>query len=571
MSKLLLINGFPEDVKVHQLVEFIKANFIEEDVCRVWMDPHKEPRAVAMFQTEIDKAKIQYLNGKLHWDDHCIVISATTRTWSVFVRTFHSFSFDAIDKLKCLFTKSDDGDGQSVVETERLDDDCYSLSFQEGWDAVLEVCDKRWIYGGKTLSVCPYFDCFKDSFQNQYDNLFKESKKDTFSKCGIVHFPGSKTITSRYTKEKQILPTLDEALKQHNCFIHESSTDMDFEIVGDKSFTKNISKLFHGVYRKLMDNSIRNDYLALDKVQNFLKKIIKSLNASLILTSDSDQLSLDVFNITDGKVPFEQFVKTLVVIKKCSSLPLKESLVNQNWIEFMQTFNKTSSVSHVFQTKLMIHIAWLSHYSSDMQDLTDEINFKIKEIFNFNQRESFQNLISFPTVSHCNTGAIQQFSDEINPSSESSDHKERTQCTYVYTFQKPCLAKILIALKLQKAIHDKYQESIHVQEISDTNISVSGPRNKVEDIFSTIGQLEKMVLLEEDFLKFCNDKTIQSRTLLLVCNSKHCLKFVHAPKAEILVEMDTGKEKKFTEYLTLLLMAKECSSFPNKNFENYKI
>ncbi|XP_055864077.1 uncharacterized protein LOC106053095 isoform X2 [Biomphalaria glabrata] len=359
-KNLLLINGFPEGIKVLQLVKFLQTSFSDKNVCKVWMDPYKEPRAVAMFESSLDGEKIHLLNGNLLWDNHPITFDVIDPTEHVFVRTYGTMNNKAEIELKSLFTAS-----YNCVGIKRLDEDCYCISFQKDWDAVQELCELPWIYHDQALSLFPFFDCFNESLEVQYDNLLMKSEKgckptiynskqdsvsrNTSPKIQSVESEQSKerleqskeksTLTrtpsgySNVTNDKlqEIMPSescfekftivfahpflpkllfllnIQKGMEEHNCFsTHDCTDSLDFEIQVDKIFFKKLNGLFNKEFQKLRDSPCRNDFLALDKVQPDLKKIISTLKAFVTLTLNDDLLHMDVCTNNNIKITLQQ-------------------------------------------------------------------------------------------------------------------------------------------------------------------------------------------------------------------------------------------------------------------------
>uniref|UniRef100_A0A2C9LZH3 Uncharacterized protein n=1 Tax=Biomphalaria glabrata TaxID=6526 RepID=A0A2C9LZH3_BIOGL len=352
-KNLLLINGFPEGIKVLQLVTFLQTSFSDKNVCKVWMDPYKEPRAVAMFESSLDGEKIHLLNGNLLWDNHPITFDVIDPTEHVFVRTYGTMNNKAEIELKSLFTAS-----YNCVGIKRLDEDCYCVSFQKDWDAVQELCELPWIYHDQALSLFPFFDCFNESLEVQYDNLLMKSEKECKptiynSKQDSVSrntSPKFQSVESEQSKEKltltrtpsgysnvtndklqEIMPSescfekftivfahpflpkllfllnIQKGMKEHNCFsTHDCTDSLDFEIQVDKIFFKKLNGLFNKEFQKLRDSPCRNDFLALDKVQPDLKKIISILKAFVTLTLNDDLLHMDVCTNNNIKITLQQ-------------------------------------------------------------------------------------------------------------------------------------------------------------------------------------------------------------------------------------------------------------------------
>ncbi|KAK0043543.1 protein mono-ADP-ribosyltransferase PARP15-like isoform X1 [Biomphalaria pfeifferi] len=405
-KNLLLINGFPEGIKVLQLVKFLQTSFSDKNVCKVWMDPYKEPRAVAMFESSLDGEKIHLLNGNLLWDNHPITFDVIHPTEHVFVRTYGTMNNKAEIELKSLFTAS-----YNCVGIKRLDEDCYCVSFQKDWDVVQELCELPWIYHDQLLSLFPFFDCFDESLEVQYDNLLMKSEKgcrptiynskqDSVSRNISLKFQSVEseqskekleqskeklTLTRTHSgysnvtndKLKEIMPSescfekftivfahpflpkllfllnIQKGMEEHNCFsTHDCTDSLDFEIQVDKIFFKKLNGLFNKEFQKLRDSPCRNDFLALDKVQPDLKKIISVLKAFVTLTLKDDLLHMDVCrnNNIKTKIPFREYLTSLLISTDNFLLPNNDFENYNEWKKFKTDFRTQNPYCQIIVT-----------------------------------------------------------------------------------------------------------------------------------------------------------------------------------------------------------------------------
>uniref|UniRef100_A0A2C9LZV5 Uncharacterized protein n=1 Tax=Biomphalaria glabrata TaxID=6526 RepID=A0A2C9LZV5_BIOGL len=605
-KNLLLINGFPEGIKVLQLVTFLQTSFSDKNVCKVWMDPYKEPRAVAMFESSLDGEKIHLLNGNLLWDNHPITFDVIDPTEHVFVRTYGTMNNKAEIELKSLFTAS-----YNCVGIKRLDEDCYCVSFQKDWDAVQELCELPWIYHDQALSLFPFFDCFNESLEVQYDNLLMKSEKECKptiynSKQDSVSrntSPKFQSVESEQSKEKltltrtpsgysnvtndklqEIMPSescfekftivfahpflpkllfllnIQKGMKEHNCFsTHDCTDSLDFEIQVDKIFFKKLNGLFNKEFQKLRDSPCRNDFLALDKVQPDLKKIISILKAFVTLTLNDDLLHMDVCTNNNIKNSFENFVRSIVQIKKFS-LPLNQDLLKNKKLEsFVEHFNETNTYMHIFQSKLIVQIVFLSHFSEDVQISLDAIDNKIKDIFFIIQPTACDS--TSQKECYGATSGIKVFHESTLPLPPKNRNVNK-----VYTFKYSFMAKILLALNVGKAVLEKYP--CLTLEVCDREINFSGPKHDVEECLDILRRQEEMITLQQSRPNFFEDNNSQQKVLTLIQSSEHSISF---DKTELyaLVEPDQETKIPFREYLTSLLISTDNFQLPNNDFENY--
>ncbi|KAI8789221.1 protein mono-ADP-ribosyltransferase PARP10, partial [Biomphalaria glabrata] len=548
--------------------------------------------------------KIHRLNGNLLWDNQLITFDVIGPTQLVFVRTYGTMNNTPEIELKSLFTQRNASYNCAVIK--KLDAYCYCISFQKDWDAVLEVCELSWKYHDQHLSLFPYFESFSASVEYQYDSLLKKSKKGCKptiydskqeSASRNTSFPSVERKQSIEFKEKfsgysnvtndtfkEIMPSksylekftivfahpflpkllfllnIHKEVEKHNCYITNECTDsLDFEIQGDKIFFKKLNQLFNKEFEKLRDSPNRNDFLGLEKVQPYLKMVILFLKAFVTLTFNNDLLFIDV-STNENKYSFEDFVRSLVQTNKYS-LPSNQDLKNEEWESFVQHFNEKNTCIHIFQSKLVVQIVFLSHFSECLKDSLDVIDNKINDIF----------VLIRPTDITSQKDCVGATSGIkfFDQSTQAKPQKDMRNVSKVYIMKYPFIAKILSALSVEKAVQEKYP--FLTLEVCDQAIKISGLKHDVEECLDVLHHQEEMITLQQSKPNFLEDNYSQLKVLTLIQSSEHSISFENTlPKTElyVLVEPDHKTKLLFKDYLTSLLISTDNFQLPDNDFEN---
>ncbi|XP_059176570.1 uncharacterized protein LOC131956164 [Physella acuta] len=210
MDHLLLIHGFETRCTTLDLRDILLKLLEHKNVEKLWLDPYRENRAVAMFKENLDLSELSRLTADELLGE---IIQPTNK---IFIRSFGTLKFGVKNKLEMMFKKY-------IYQYKDLNDDCFEVFFQGGWETVLAVCGKEWRNGEQKLTVLPYFDCFQEPFDEQTERLSNNMKfnckvvesevASTESSAWIQNHPTQNTESTDISVDIQQLTLQDETVE----------------------------------------------------------------------------------------------------------------------------------------------------------------------------------------------------------------------------------------------------------------------------------------------------------------------------------------------------------------------
>ncbi|CAL1526686.1 unnamed protein product [Lymnaea stagnalis] len=527
-GSLMLIAGFPGGTNVHMLVDLLQKFFKKEDLKNVWLDPYREPRAVAFFQHDIDETRLSVLRKQelLKLEDDVLTIKIVKPTWSIFVRTYGAVTFGAIDKLALLMNKKPD---RTVNEQRELDDHCFEISFEQGWDAVMEVCKKEWHLEGKKLTVCPYFDCFKEPVPDQFDRVLvqdqlEESVSQTespsnSSSTSLFHLEKSqnsnKSMNSQQNGKELIcfqhafVPFLlellhfNQALGEHGCHFtsHIDCEEENYEIEGPITTIKRISKMLKREEDKIRLSETRNIFSASKKVWKELKQHLEPAKCFIVQSEASNDMSLHV-SMNNKKISFQDYLKSLIIEKICKPVPSTSIRNSKVWKTFTTSFNSEHSMCQVLvRDDLNVILLALPNMISHLEILCTTINVAIDEMTLSEQNNANveDNLTAQDRLS------VTELDDSVDQTKETMGflRVENAEDTFSIILKNNFFAWLLHMLNFKAAIENNHSELLLEIGFNEKEFVVTMSEAN-QGMKSTVLALENKIHFsdeEEDFLK----------------------------------------------------------------------
>ncbi|CAL1546550.1 unnamed protein product [Lymnaea stagnalis] len=593
MGKLILITGYPCATTVLELVEFLREIFRDEKLQNVWFDPYREPQAVAMFMQEIDETRLFQLtqhNG-IEFQDHFLTIKSAEPTQSVFVRTFGAMQQAPTDKLGILFKKK----LRPIQNIQQLDDDCFEITFTDGWDAVLEVCGKEWIADKIKLSVCPYFNCFKENLVDSDKRLLgldSSEKLEAKNEVGdLLHIQetlfedSSSSIEPDIRKENEtktsfffdnaFMPSLltslkfEKALQSEECYLifhkEQDSEEVDIDIVGSKIIVKKVVKLLHQEYEKVKAAKTKWNFFSLQKVQEDLKDYDFS-NYFAVLTILENNISLEVADINDKKISFQEFVSSLVLDKKFPPLPSEECPDNYEMRHFIENYNETYQHSHIFSSDKHVTLLFLSHKIKEFGVMCDLIQSKFD-----------LHLAGTPKIQGANV-KNQEFKTNLNEASNINDPEAepfagmeicsqgetKRDSSKTYVFKQYVCIFLLDTLNLKSDIENIYPTLTLELRVLDLKAVITGQSKEVDAVQKCLKYEDETISLTENETAFLNLDKIKAQLLSIFAVHQLHIALEHT-NLMLAIEHD-GKKDSCQEYLKSLLVTQTCITLPSIEF-----
>ncbi|XP_059176569.1 uncharacterized protein LOC131956163 [Physella acuta] len=409
MSRLLLVHGFEKGTNHDELLHHLQSLFPEDSIQNLWLDPFKQPRAVAEFERIIDDDKLLSYRKKKSFKlkGHCMFVEIEFTTSSMIAKTSATVKIGAKDKLSMLFSSKRNG-GKKVANITELVLNCFEVTFIEGWDAVQAVCQCPWQVEGIQINVCPYFKSFKEPFQEQHHRL--QLQEETFitliqssrptsslpSQSATAALTQSPTKTVQKVQKKKSTVFFDNAilpLLLHYFNFDEEVTkycdDLTVEIDIDEKEaniegTPDVMKSVHQMLSK-EDNKVdlefpEKDFFSNKKIQNEIKTMIEESEVTIILSGTKPELF--VKDKKDKEVPFYKFFTSLFVRRECTSLPSKDFPEKEKLKQFVEKFNSDHSNCQIYMKDVSVTLLSLASNTEDLDSTVNHINNKIKSAVN---------------------------------------------------------------------------------------------------------------------------------------------------------------------------------------------
>ncbi|CAL1546549.1 unnamed protein product [Lymnaea stagnalis] len=360
MGKLVLVNGFDSKnyANTTALIEFLTNHTDGEKILHCWRDPYQEKRIVAIFEKDMEPKKIQQLQRDgLH---NQIAVDMVAPTDRIFVRTIgETWMHGHLDKLNMIFAKSMEKN-QKITN---LPGSCFEIIFKDGWDSVLNVCQESRRFERHPIMIYPYFDCFKESPQEQYHEILCRLKKSMSTETNYQVAMKNNIFTSALHIVPLLLDCLEfkEAveLSEKGLKVHIDVEEAKITIQGPEDRCRNINKVLSDVNKKLKLSDNTKDFLENEAIQQEILTFIKSSGLKIFLEKNGDKFSLHVVG-NKKKELFQTFVSSLVVVKKCHLLPDENFQGMPAWNEFIGAIHSTHVCHQVFTEGTTIELLALS-------------------------------------------------------------------------------------------------------------------------------------------------------------------------------------------------------------------
>ncbi|KAI8789218.1 PAR14 polymerase [Biomphalaria glabrata] len=352
MEQLVLISGFHKETENDKLKELADNYFKGKKLLMVWRDPNKYQRAVLMFQEAIDLRN----SLKSHFEalkNEGLVVCVVKPTQYIIVQTYNANKFGLIDKLGLLFMK----ESYTLDSKIRLDDACFKIEFKAGWDAVLQVCTREWRVNETKITVSPYFQCFEECYDNQYQSLEVEFKNIFETLLDMDHIQAVKSIPlsndthTELTENKQVVGIEDKrsfifftntfiphilqdlnivnAAGQYNCKVIFVNME-EAKVEGPKSIMK---KLFPVIKQEVEQVS---NLLESSTVIN--KEYIKTSKHILVFSEANEKFTMNVAQENCETIPFNKYVSSMLLKKSLNEEGLHTPTQSMHGQENAMTF-----------------------------------------------------------------------------------------------------------------------------------------------------------------------------------------------------------------------------------------
>ncbi|XP_059176572.1 uncharacterized protein LOC131956165 [Physella acuta] len=432
MTQLLLVHGFAKGTNPDELLHLLQTLFDQDPIKNLWLDPWNHPRAVVEFERHFGNSKLlSYKQRKsFSLSGHQLYTEIEMPTSSVLARTNGVVTRSVQDKLSLLFTSLKHG-GRKVTCVKQLGlEDWFEILFDQGWEAVLAVCNKEWILETNKLTVIPYFNCFIEPYECQYERLLRKintrtaidselaavgdlhmddvsvlenyglSRKQEHykhkiinqvddcsseaEKKGNVFSPDTKTIYIYY--DLNVIPLMlsllnfEKALKGKNLhsLVQVTFESCEVKIKGPATLVQRLHEVLTPKHYKFTKSKVLKRFLALKKIQQDIKKHFENSDCHLVLEIYDDHLSLIVVDDKGNKGTFQEFMSQLVTEKTCLYLSKSDLDENKELLEYIENFNKTNSHSQIFNEDGKILLLILFY----QDQLINCIAMEIKKVLN---------------------------------------------------------------------------------------------------------------------------------------------------------------------------------------------
>ncbi|KAH9512495.1 hypothetical protein Btru_038617 [Bulinus truncatus] len=486
-------------------------------VLKIWLDPLIKPtsshsRAVALLENELDLKTIYYcINQKgLKYKDREMFCDTVTPPQSIIVSTNGAIRYGALDKLKFLFSSKKLG-GRKVVEVKKLQPDFFEMIFADGWDAVLSVCLLSWQVNNTELTLCPYFDCYKEppldqfmriklkfqEYSSQENRLVQDSKTlELFSAQTNRNFFSVRKKLTYFFKNKLVpllLNLLDCTTAVQTCYsevmINIDPMEMEAEIEGPEHLIKPVYHAISCDESKISFTNTERQFLEVPTIEEYLKVLVK--DKKWYLDFQQTQPGFVVIDSTSNKVFFPDFVKSLLIIKSCLSLPCKDFQDSQEWIIFQDLFNNNHPYQKIVVCNNCVTIMALTYQEQDLNFMVNMVNSKLQEILSSAHYEKESKLSH--TVGP-NTISISKILEDTNKQVKSSFEKLGVKIS-----QKKIILWLLNLIHLNEAVAKIYRAI--TMDISEENceILIEGPTDGIKLIQEIVmSDKNKISLTEEE-------------------------------------------------------------------------
>ncbi|XP_059176573.1 uncharacterized protein LOC131956166 [Physella acuta] len=389
MANLMLFLGFSNECTAPKLQKLITELFPDKHVLNLWIDPNRECRAVVHFENKLEVCELLKLT-KFNMKGELI-----QPINNIFIRAYGTLKNAAKDKLNLMFPTK-----KFQYTIRRIDDDCFEVSFEKGWQTVLTICNKIWEIENTKWTVIPHFTCFQEPFDEQYKRLEMETiatmdefeseqtsqdsdglaikSKDSCSEqlamytCEMSSADNtnknntliineteenvtSSDSTSTYIiYEQKIIPKIltflnfQDILKQNklNSLIEVIFKDNEVEIKGatsvkkkeSASVMKRINKQLLEKTLKFTNSQVSKKFLESKEVQEQIKIFIENNGCHLVVNNVED-FYLTVVNNKGNQVSLQEFLSQIVFETNCLLLPNKDHAMRKDLLKYIDDFN----------------------------------------------------------------------------------------------------------------------------------------------------------------------------------------------------------------------------------------
>ncbi|KAK7009569.1 hypothetical protein BgiMline_001101, partial [Biomphalaria glabrata] len=544
MSKLILVYGLTEDTSEEQLLKHLNGLTINAvKATRIWLDPFvkQSPRAVALFEKEIDECELfrcAQTKGS-NFKGKPLLFETVTSPQSVVVNINGAIGYGSRDKLRFLFS-SKRYNGQKVCEVKQMNQEWFEITFEEKWKAVSIISFNTWEANNVMLKVCPYFTCFQEQCQDQLTRLMSKSKKYNIPEKTYVRKKSTYFFRSRLFTFLMGLLDLKSSIQTHYMELNITidTDEMEAEIEGPEYETKLVHQTISCEEKKFSFTDLEVQFLTDPEIQETLQNLIKNKKWKIVLNKTTPGFVVDQ---TGKQVTLMDFLSSLVIVKECSSIPSKDFQDTSDWVSFLQNFYKRYPYCRVMIHNGVVELVSLSYQDQDLDLMVTNVNAKLGKLMS--------------------TSLTQTIEDKSQRQRENIE--KSTICFQNRIF--PWLSNILNIKKGISQLVDSLQVDINEEE---SEIIFQGPKDELKHVKSLVISESNKISFTDLELEFLTIPEIQECFKKLVEEKKWQLEFDKSQPGFVVTAKSGSKQVTLMDFLSSLVIVKECSSIPSKDFQD---